>query len=50
MLSWPFGVLSKDSIEKSFGGVRAVRGVSLAIARGSITGIVGENGAGSRRW
>lgn len=33
-------------IEKSFGSVHANRGVSLAIARGSITGIVGENGAG----
>ena len=33
-------------IDKSFGAVHAVRGVSLAIPRGSITGIVGENGAG----
>lgn len=33
-------------IDKSFGTVHANRGVSLAIARGSITGIVGENGAG----
>ncbi len=33
-------------IEKSFGPVQANRGVSLAIARGAIAGIVGENGAG----
>jgi ABC-type uncharacterized transport system ATPase subunit len=33
-------------IEKAFGGVRAVRGVSLSIEKGAITGIVGENGAG----
>ncbi|MBX9942867.1 MAG: ABC transporter ATP-binding protein [Reyranella sp.] len=33
-------------IEKSFGSVQAVRGVSLRIAAGAITGIVGENGAG----
>jgi general nucleoside transport system ATP-binding protein len=33
-------------IQKSFGSVHAVRGVSLAIAKGAITGIVGENGAG----
>ncbi len=33
-------------IEKSFGAVHAVKGVSLAIEKGSITGIVGENGAG----
>jgi simple sugar transport system ATP-binding protein len=33
-------------IEKSFGNVHAVRGVSLGIGKGAITGIVGENGAG----
>ena len=33
-------------IDKSFGTVRANRGVSLSVAKGSITGIVGENGAG----
>jgi ABC-type uncharacterized transport system ATPase subunit len=33
-------------IDKSFGSVHAVRGVSLAIRKGAITGIVGENGAG----
>ena len=35
-----------SSIDKSFGSVHAVRGVSLAIDKGTITGIVGENGAG----
>ena len=35
-----------SGIRKSFGSVQAVRGVSLAIAKGAITGIVGENGAG----
>ena len=35
-----------SAIDKSFGSVRAVRGVSLAIGKGEITGIVGENGAG----
>ena len=33
-------------IAKSFGGVRALEGVSLRIARGSIHALVGENGAG----
>src|SRR3981081_4518217 len=33
-------------IDKSFGSVHAVRGVSLAIDKAAITGIVGENGAG----
>src|ERR1700730_4667822 len=35
-----------QGIQKSFGSVHAVRGVSLAIDKGAITGIVGENGAG----
>jgi ABC-type uncharacterized transport system ATPase subunit len=34
------------AIDKSFGPVHANRNVSLTIARGSITGIIGENGAG----
>jgi len=34
------------AIDKSFGSVHAVRGVSLAIGKAQITGIVGENGAG----
>jgi simple sugar transport system ATP-binding protein len=33
-------------IQKSFGNVHAVRGVSLRIEQGAVTGIVGENGAG----
>ena len=33
-------------IGKSFGGTRALEGVSLTIARGSIHALVGENGAG----
>ena len=35
-----------SGIDKSFGSVHAVRGVSLAVEKGAITGIVGENGAG----
>jgi simple sugar transport system ATP-binding protein/ribose transport system ATP-binding protein len=34
------------NISKRFGGVQAVRSASLAIARGTVHGIVGENGAG----
>ena len=33
-------------IDKSFGAVRANKNVNLAIAKGSIHGIIGENGAG----
>src|SRR5260370_2177775 len=35
-----------QGIQKSFGTVHGVRGVSLRIEKGAITGIVGENGAG----
>jgi ABC-type sugar transport system ATPase subunit len=33
-------------VAKQFGGVRALDGVSVAIAAGSVHGLVGENGAG----
>ncbi|MGH3228633.1 MAG: ATP-binding cassette domain-containing protein, partial [Streptosporangiaceae bacterium] len=33
-------------IGKSFGGVRALDGISLKVSRGSIHALVGENGAG----
>jgi rhamnose transport system ATP-binding protein len=33
-------------VEKSFGGVTALRGVDLALARGTVHALVGENGAG----
>ena len=42
----PDAAIELRGIDKSFGSVHAVRGVSLRIAKGSITGIVGENGAG----
>ncbi|WP_018183815.1 sugar ABC transporter ATP-binding protein [Kaistia granuli] len=39
-------ILQCSGIVKSFGGVRALRGVDFAIRRGGIHGLVGENGAG----
>jgi branched-chain amino acid transport system permease protein len=39
-------VLRVENIGKSFGGLRAVDGVSFAVARGEILGIIGPNGAG----
>src|SRR5439155_5823353 len=39
-------VLSLNNIVKSFGPVRAVDGVSLSVRQGTITGLLGRNGAG----
>ncbi len=39
-------VLSVRNIEKSFGGVRAVNGVSFDVHRGEILGLIGPNGSG----
>ncbi len=39
-------MLSIENISKAFGGVQALNNVSLAIAPGSVQGILGENGAG----
>lgn len=38
--------LNVTNLSKSFGGIRAVRGVSLSIAANSISAIIGPNGAG----
>jgi len=39
-------VLSLRGLTRDFGALRAVDGVSLDIARGTITGLIGPNGAG----
>jgi branched-chain amino acid transport system ATP-binding protein len=39
-------LLSVDGLGKSFGGVRALEGVSFGIARGAVHSIIGPNGAG----
>ena len=39
-------VLTIDQVKKSFGGVQALRGVSLEVRRGEILGLVGPNGSG----
>ena len=39
-------VLTLDAITKTFPGVRALSGVSLALYPGEVTALIGENGAG----
>jgi branched-chain amino acid transport system permease protein len=39
-------ILAVDGVSKSFGGLHAVRSVSLEVRRGEILGIIGPNGAG----
>ena len=39
-------MLQLDNVVRTFGALRAVDGVSLEVARGSITGLIGPNGAG----
>lgn len=40
-----YGVLS-EGLEKRFGAVRALRGLDLAVPRGTVCGVLGPNGAG----
>ncbi len=39
-------LLSLQAVSKSFGGVRALRGVTLDLQPGEVHALVGENGAG----
>ncbi len=39
-------MLLAEQITKRFGGIKAVDGCSLAVERGSITGLIGPNGSG----
>jgi len=39
-------ILTMCAVKKSFGGVHALRGVDLEVAKGEIHALIGENGAG----
>ena len=39
-------VLRIENIAKSYGGVKAVRGVSFTVAAGELVALIGPNGAG----
>ena len=39
-------MIKVDGLHMHFGGIRAVNGASLEIAKGAITGLIGPNGAG----
>lgn len=43
-------ILSVESLTHSFGPSPAIRDINLAIRSGEVVGIVGENGAASRRF
>ena len=45
-VSSPSTLLSVQRVQRSFGGVRAVDGVSFAVASGEIVALIGPNGAG----
>jgi branched-chain amino acid transport system ATP-binding protein len=46
MASASAALLRLDNVSKSFGGVRAVRGVDLEVSEGEILGLIGPNGSG----
>jgi branched-chain amino acid transport system ATP-binding protein len=39
-------VISLDGVSQHYGGVRALEGITLSVAQGTVLGVVGTNGAG----
>lgn len=46
MLETGIAIVNLDGVEKHFGAVRALDGVTMAVAAGECVGLVGHNGAG----
>src|SRR3954447_17002144 len=46
MQNSPAGLLRLDGLTKSYGAVRALRGISFDLQPGEVHALVGENGAG----
>ena len=42
----PASVIEVSNLEKAYGSVQALRGVSFAVAEGEVFGLLGPNGAG----
>jgi ABC-2 type transport system ATP-binding protein len=42
----PTSAIVADNLQKHFGAVKAVQGISLAVPQGSVLGLLGANGAG----
>ena len=43
-------ILEIKDLSKNFKGLKAVDGVSFAVEEGGITGLIGSNGAGKKRY
>ena len=48
-MSTPEPVLDVSGLEVRYGSIAAVRGLDLSVEQGEIVGLIGPNGAGSRR-
>ena len=46
MTAWDGPAIYVEDVHKSFGDVHALRGVDLAVERGTVLGVLGPNGAG----